>query len=127
MIKVLSIAYGWLVFEITDGVHSMKFQDSYLDDFVEEIDYLLEFDFNDTEIDSKAIVLDGEGVNLYLVSFKDMLEDNFYITWKRNDEYPVTMSFNYEEFVKEWKKTKELIKDDYKKHFLMEDEDDYDE
>lgn len=120
MIKVGKIEFGWLRFFLICGKERQSFCDSYLDDFVEEIDYLLgvkEPYTYETLAEARGIVLDGEGTELKLGILKHEFEDDVVITWWLDDEAPVTMVFDYKELVKNWEEEKGRIKDDYEKNF----------
>jgi len=120
MIRVGKIEFGWLRFFLICGKERQSFCDSYLDDFIKEIDYLLGVEkpyIYETLAEARGIVLDGEGTELKLGILKHEFEDEVTITWWLDDEVPVTMVFDYQELVEDWKKEKERIKEDYEKNF----------
>ena len=130
MIEIKNIYAGWLTFEFHYGEVSQLFTVSYLNDFRDDMDYLLGINRNGEHkeyiykyqngMESRAIMLDGEGTALKLSIMKDEFEENIVITWWLNDDIPVSMVFNYEELIKNW--LEEINKDIriYEKEYLME-------
>lgn len=134
MIEITNVWAGWLTFQIHYGNLTHQFTVSYLDDFKEEINYLLGINENDEHpeylynykygVESRAITLDGEGTLLKLSVLKTEYEDYLTLVWWLNDEIPVCMVFDYYGFIESYLKEMDRIgKETYKKDFLM----DYDE
>ena len=112
MIEIKNIYAGWLTFEFHYGEVSQLFTVSYLNDFRDDMDYLLGINRNGEHkeyiykyqngMESRAIMLDGEDTALKLSIMKDEFEEQIVITWWLNDDIPVSMVFNYEELIKNW-------------------------
>ena len=121
---------GWLTFEFHYGEVSQLFTVSYLNDFRDDMDYLLGINRNGEHkeyiykyqngMESRAIMLDGEGTTLKLSIMKDEFEENIVITWWLNDDIPVSMVFNYEELIKNWLEEINKYIGVYEKEYLME-------
>lgn len=124
MIEVKNISCGWLSFYLKDEFSEINFVVSYLTDFMDEIDYLLDFSFDDSDVDSKATLLDGEGTDLYLCSYKYVYDNEFFIMVRRDKTPPVVMAFNYDRFKNEWENIKNDIMESYEKDFLMNNDED---
>lgn len=131
MIEIINIWAGWLTFQIHYGDLTHQFTVSYLDDFKEEINYLLGINNNGEHseylynykygVESRAITLDGEGTLLKLSILKTEYEDYLTLVWWLNDEVPVCMVFDYSSFVKSYIKEMDRIGEEtYKKDFLMD-------
>lgn len=134
MIEVNSMAYGWIHFVLKDNNSEMRFNVSYLSDFRDEIDYLLGtgdkdhyYDYDNLDMESRAVDLDGEGTLLKLSIMKHRFEDEICFTWWQDNRIPVTMVLNYDYVIKKWEQWKKETKDDYEKHFLMLMEDENEE
>ena len=130
MIEIKNIYAGWLTFEFHYGEVSQLFTVSYLNDFRDDMDYLLGINRNGEHkeyiykyqngMESRAIMLDGEGTTLKLSIMKDEFEENVVITWWLNDDIPVSMVFNYEELIKNWLEETNKYIGIYEKEYLME-------
>lgn len=130
MIEIKNIYAGWLTFEFHYGEVSQLFTVSYLNDFRDDIDYLLGINRNGEHkeyiykyqngMESRAIMLDGEGTTLKLSIMKDEFEEQIVITWWLNDDIPVSMVFNYEELIKNWLEEINKYIGIYEKEYLME-------
>lgn len=130
MIEIKNIYAGWLTFEFHYGEVSQLFTVSYLNDFRDDMDYLLGINRNGEHkeyiykyqngMESRAIMLDGEGTTLKLSIMKDEFEENIVITWWLNDDIPVSMVFNYEELIKNWIEEINKYIGIYEKEYLME-------
>lgn len=130
MIEIKNIYAGWLTFEFHYGEVSQLFTVSYLNDFRDDMDYLLGINRNGEHkeyiykyqngMESRAIMLDGEGTALKLSIMKDEFEENIVITWWLNDDIPVSMVFNYEELIKNWLEEINKYIGIYEKEYLME-------
>ena len=130
MIEIQNIYAGWLTFEFHYGEVSQLFTVSYLNDFRDDMDYLLGINRNGEHkeyiykyqngMESRAIMLDGEGTALKLSIMKDEFEENIVITWWLNDDIPVSMVFNYEELIKNWLEEINKYIGIYEKEYLME-------
>lgn len=130
MIEIKNIYAGWLTFEFHYGEVSQLFTVSYLNDFRDDMDYLLGINRNGEHkeyiykyqngMESRAIMLDGEGTTLKLSIMKDEFEENIVITWWLNDDIPVSMVFNYEELIKNWLEEINKYIGIYEKEYLME-------
>lgn len=130
MIEIKNIYAGWLTFEFHYGEVSQLFTVSYLNDFRDDMDYLLGINRNGEHkeyiykyqngMESRAIMLDGEGTTLKLSIMKDEFEENIVITWWLNDDIPVSMVFNYEELIKNWLEEINKYIGVYEKEYLME-------
>lgn len=126
MIRVFDVEYGWLTLEI----NRFRFCVSYLDDFKMCMNYLLGIEEDNKytyhwNIEARSIILDGEGTELKLSITKHIYEDDFLLTWWVDDGTPVSMVFNYGEFVKQYNQVMDDIGDEvYRRDFLMESEDD---
>ena len=130
MIEIKNIYAGWLTFEFHYGEVSQLFTVSYLNDFRDDMDYLLGINRNGEHkeyiykyqngMESRAIMLDGEGTALKLSIMKDEFEENIVITWWLNDDIPVSMVFNYEELIKNWLEEINKYIGVYEKEYLME-------
>lgn len=131
MIEITNVWAGWLTFQIHYGDLTHQFTVSYLDDFKEEINYLLGINENDEHpeylynykygIESRAITLDGEGTLLKLSILKTEYEDYLTLVWWLNDEIPVCMVFDYSSFVESYLNEMNRIGEEtYKKDFLMD-------
>lgn len=130
MIEIKNIYAGWLTFEFHYGEVSQLFTVSYLNDFRDDMDYLLGINRNGEHkeyiykyqngMESRAIMLDGEGATLKLSIMKDEFEENIVITWWLNDDIPVSMVFNYEELIKNWLEEINKYIGIYEKEYLME-------
>ena len=130
MIEIKNIYAGWLTFEFHYGEVSQLFTVSYLNDFRDDMDYLLGINRNGEHkeyiykyqngMESRAIMLDGEGTALKLSIMKDEFEENVVITWWLNDDVPVSMVFNYEELIKNWLEETNKYIGIYEKEYLME-------
>lgn len=130
MIEIKNIYAGWLTFEFHYGEVSQLFTVSYLNDFRDDMDYLLGINRNGEHkeyiykyqngMESRAIMLDGEGTALKLSIMKDEFEENIVITWWLNDDIPVSMVFNYEELIKNWLEETNKYIGIYEKGYLME-------
>ena len=130
MIEIKNIYAGWLTFEFHYGEVSQLFTVSYLNDFRDDMDYLLGINRNGEHkeyiykyqngMESRAIMLDGEGTALKLSIMKDEFEENIVITWWLNDDIPVSMVFNYEELIKNWIEEINKYIGIYEKEYLME-------
>lgn len=130
MIEIKNIYAGWLTFEFHYGEVSQLFTVSYLNDFRDDMDYLLGINRNGEHkeyiykyqngMGSRAIMLDGEGTALKLSIMKDEFEENVVITWWLNDDIPVSMVFNYEELIKNWLEETNKYIGIYEKEYLME-------
>ena len=130
MIEIKNIYAGWLTFEFHYGEVSQLFTVSYLNDFRDDMDYLLGINRNGEHkeyiykyqngMESRAIMLDGEGTTLKLSIMKDEFEENIVITWWLNDDIPVSMVFNYEELIKNWLEETNKYIGIYEKEYLME-------
>lgn len=130
MIEIKNIYAGWLTFEFHYGEVSQLFTVSYLNDFRDDMDYLLGINRNGEHkeyiykyqngMESRAIMLDGEGTALKLSIMKDEFEENVVITWWLNDDIPVSMVFNYEELIKNWLEETNKYIGIYEKEYLME-------
>ena len=130
MIEIKNIYAGWLTFEFHYGEVSQLFTVSYLNDFRDDMDYLLGINRNGEHkeyiykyqngMESRAIMLDGEGTALKLSIMKDEFEENIVITWWLNDDIPVSMVFNYEELIKNWLEETNKYIGIYEKEYLME-------
>lgn len=137
MIEIKNIFAGWLTFEIHYGKINQLFTVSYLNDFRDDINYLLGVNMDDEkddysykyagEIESRAIFLDGEGTLLKLSAMKYEFDNEIAITWWLDDNIPVVMVYNYSEFVENWLKEMQKNEDSYKKYFLIDFEEDDDE
>lgn len=137
MIEVTNIFAGWLTFQIHYGYTTLQFTDSYLDDFREEMDYLLGISRNGQNdefiydfqygIISRAICLDGEGTLLKLSIIKYEYEDEIVLTWWLNDEIPVSMVFNYNQLIQSYCNEMNRVEQEYDEKFLMENEEEGDE
>ena len=130
MISVIDIRYGWAVLNI--GYCS--FDVSYLTNLVGEIDWLLNLDEQNDEIECKKSYFEGEGQgDLTLVSYltygnvDDQCNKSDYIiniVWQRlycgspEEESSTILKFPYKKFKEEWLKLKEDIKEDYIKNFV---------
>ena len=129
MIEIKNIYAGWLTFEFHYGEVSQLFTVSYLNDFRDDMDYLLGINRNGEHkeyiykyqngMESRAIMLDGEGTALKLSIMKDEFEENIVITWWLNDDIPVSMVFNYEELIKNWLEEINKYIGIYEKEYLM--------
>ena len=125
MIKIIDIFYGWLTFQIQRN----KFCVSYLDDFKYCMDYLLGIGEENQykyhwDIESRSITLDGEGTDLKLSITKYIYEDDFLLNWWVDDKQPVTMIFNYKDFIAQYQfEMNQIGEEVYKREFLMESED----
>lgn len=130
MISITDIRYGWAVLNI--GYCS--FDVSYLTNLVGEIDWLLNLDEQNDEIECKKSYFEGEGQgDLTLVSYltygniDDWCDKSDYIiniVWQRlycgspeGESYTI-LKFSYKKFKEEWLKLKENIKEDYIKNFV---------
>lgn len=125
-IKIKSMSYGWLTFTMRTNDFELYFTDSYLDDFIDVMNYLLgndnyEYKYFDTEMISRAIELDGEGTILKLSIMKCEYEDDICLTWWLDDNTPITFIVNYEELLKDWQDEVSRVQERYKKDFLMEE------
>ena len=131
MIEIKNIYAGWLTFEFHYGEVSQLFTVSYLNDFRDDMDYLLGINRNGEHkeyiykyqngMESRAITLDGEGTILKLSIMKEEFEEQIVITWWLNDDIPVSMVFGYSSFVESYLKEMDRIgEENYKKDFLME-------
>ena len=130
MIEIKNIYAGWLTFEFHYGEVSQLFTVSYLNDFRDDMDYLLGINRNGEHkeyiykyqngMESRAIMLDGEDTALKLSILKDECEENIVITWWLNDDIPVSMVFNYEELIKNWLEEINKYIGIYEKEYLME-------
>lgn len=131
MIEIKNIHAGWLTFEFHYGEVSQLFTVSYLNDFRDDMDYLLGINRNGEHkeyiykyqiygMESRAIMLDGEGTALKLSIMKDEFEEQIVITWWLNDDIPVSMVFNYEELIKSWLEEINKYIGIYEKEYLME-------
>ena len=130
MIEIKNIYAGWLTFEFHYGEVSQLYTVSYLNDFRDDMDYLLGINRNGEHkeyiykyqngMESRAIMLDGEGTALKLSIMKDEFEENVVITWWLNDDIPVSMVFNYEELIKNWLEETNKYIGIYEKEYLME-------
>lgn len=130
MIEIKNIYAGWLTFEFHYGEVSQLFTVSYLNDFRDDMNYLLGINRNGEHkeyiykyqngMESRAIMLDGEGTTLKLSIMKDEFEENIVITWWLNDDIPVSMVFNYEELIKNWLEEINKYIGVYEKEYLME-------
>lgn len=130
MIEIKNIYAGWLTFEFHYGEVSQLFTVSYLNDFRDDMDYLLGINRNGEHkeyiykyqngMESRAIMLDGEDTALKLSIMKDEFEENIVITWWLNDDIPVSMVFNYEELIKNWLEEINKYIGIYEKEYLME-------
>ena len=130
MIEIKNIYAGWLTFEFHYGEVSQLFTVSYLNDFRDDMDYLLGINRNGEHKEyiykyqnvmySRAIMLDGEDTALKLSIMKDEFEENIVITWWLNDDIPVSMVFNYEELIKNWLEEINKYIGIYEKEYLME-------
>ena len=130
MIEIKNIYAGWLTFEFHYGEVSQLFTVSYLNDFRDDMDYLLGINRNGEHkeyiykyqngIESRAIMLDGEDTALKLSIMKDEFEEQIVITWWLNDDIPVSMVFNYEELIKNWLEEINKYIGIYEKEYLME-------
>ena len=102
MIEITNVWAGWLTFQIHYGDLTHQFTVSYLDDFKEELNYLL-------------------GINEKLSILKTEYEDYLTLVWWLNDEIPVCMVFDYSSFVESYLKEMNRIGEEtYKKDFLMD-------
>ena len=130
MIEIKNIYAGWLTFEFHYGEVSQLFTVSYLNDFRDDMDYLLGINRNGEHkeyiykyqngMESRAIMLDGEDTALKLSIMKDEFEENIVITWWLNDDIPVSMVFNYEELIKNWLEEINKYIGIYEKEYLIE-------
>lgn len=130
MIEIKNIYAGWLTFEFHYGEVSQLFTVSYLNDFRDDMDYLLGINRNGEHkeyiykyqngMESRAIMLDGEGTTLKLSIMKDEFEEQIVIIWWLNDDIPVSMVFNYEELIKNWIEEINKYIGIYEKEYLME-------
>lgn len=130
MIEIKNIYAGWLTFEFHYGEVSQLFTVSYLNDFRDDMDYLLGINRNGEHkeyiykyqngMESRAIMLDGEDTALKLSIMKDEFEEQIVITWWLNDDIPVSMVFNYEELIKNWLEEINKYIGIYEKEYLME-------
>ena len=130
MISITDIRYGWAVLNI--GYCS--FDVSYLTNLVGEIDWLLNLDEQNDEIECKKSYFEGEGQgDLTLVSYltygniDDCCDKSDYIiniVWQRlycgspEEESYTILKFPYKKFKEEWLKLKDNIKEDYIKNFV---------
>ena len=116
MIKVTDMEHGWLTLHI----NSKQFCVSYLTDFKKAMDILLNLSEIDQEI--KRIYFDGEGLDLFLTAWR--CNGRFFIVWELDDSdsSPEVMVFNYGEFMDEYEVMLEGIAENYRKDFLMEED-----
>jgi hypothetical protein len=106
-------AIGWLYLTINDN----KFCVSYLSDFYKEMEKLLTFSENTYDMQANRIYLDGEGKDLYLTAWR---HDNLlFIVWECETDELVTelMKFDYDDFLNEFNKNFEVIREDYYTRF----------
>lgn len=120
MIKLGNPFAGWI--DVQMG--SKTFCASYLVDVWAELDDL--FDLKDESYANK-VTLDGESAGyLYLVAYLSNCDRTLNIVWQKNEDEPVVLRFNYEEFMICYSKEKERIGlDNYIRDFIMEER--YDE
>ena len=129
MIEIKNIYAGWLTFELHYGMVSQLFTVSYLNDFRDDINYLLGvgnekyFYKYKNEMEIRAIMLDGEGSILKLSIMKNEFEDEAVITWWLNDDVPVVMVFDYHKLVNDWIKEMDKHKDIYDREYLIDYDD----
>lgn len=125
MIEIKNIFAGWLTFKLNYGEVSQLFTVSYLNDFRDDINYLLgigegyEYDYEDSNIISRGILLDGEGTILKLSILKYEFDNEILVSWWLNDDIPVSMVYDYNKFVEDWKKEMDKYKDKYEIEFLI--------
>lgn len=115
-IKIREKAIGWLDLTIKDKTFTV----SYLSDFINDMQILL--DLNDSCRDMKVnrTYLDGEGIDLYLTAWKS--DKHLMLAWEvwEDDLSIELMQFNYQEFVEEFNQKFEVVRDVYFKQFDLD-------
>ena len=125
MIEIKNIFAGWLTFKLNYGEVSQLFTVSYLNDFRDDINYLLgigegyEYGYEDSNIISRGVLLDGEGTILKLSILKYEFDNEILVSWWLNDDIPVSMVYDYDKFVENWNKEIDKYKDKYETEFLI--------
>ena len=120
MINIDNICCGWARLTIGEN----KFMVSYLSYLKDDIDELLDFENINEDYNSHRITLEGESNgDLALVSYLTYGTNgyNINIVWHRlysKENEPVIMTFPYLEFLEEWKRIKEDIRERYIKEFI---------
>ena len=116
MIKVTDMEHGWLTLHINNE----SFYVSYLTDFKKAMDMVLKLSDGDQEVN--RMLFDGEGLDLYLTAWR--YYEKLFIVWEVDDDEfkPEIMIFDYEEFMGDYRVMLEGIADNYRKDFLLEED-----
>jgi hypothetical protein len=118
MVDIYNINSGWLTIKINDREFVASYLTNVVEDIDEKINYLSEnlFYYHNPEL----IYFDGEGKDLYLTLKTN--GEKLILIWEQYDKENLleAMTFNFNEFVDEWKELKTRIKDDYNENFIMD-------
>lgn len=122
MFGITDIAAGWLRLTLYSGFKSKSFYVSYLSDFINEMNYLLDVTMADTDV--RRIMLDGEGQELYLTAWVEQYKDKLHLVWEEYDKKGNLKSkmyvFNRTKFINHFNRIFKNIEKQYYESFDWE-------